>query len=254
MRRRGAFTLIELLVVIAIIAILAAILFPVLAKAREKARQAGCSSNQSQLAKAHHLYMDDHAGRFVLWGMPAARPAPDNCDFWYVLLEPYIKNHRLRDSVWRCPSEGYKGLRVTYWTNSWLNEWSGGCFGINPTGRSALYSKMTYPSTIVLLQDSNNGIGTFGYGQHNWWGPPRTWNGFGCSGMNEDCFQRSGEVRHTGGANVAFADGHVRLVRPLEFRTASTSGGPVPPVVTQYGAGAPWTYAPDGSSPWYRPD
>src|SRR5204863_3771255 len=63
MRRRQAFTLIELLVVIAIIAILAAILFPVFAQARERARQTGCLSNEKQLGNAFVMYMQDWDGR-----------------------------------------------------------------------------------------------------------------------------------------------------------------------------------------------
>lgn len=59
MRRKG-FTLIELLVVIAIIAILAAILFPVFAKAREKARQASCLSNIKQLSLGVVMYTEDY--------------------------------------------------------------------------------------------------------------------------------------------------------------------------------------------------
>jgi prepilin-type N-terminal cleavage/methylation domain-containing protein/prepilin-type processing-associated H-X9-DG protein len=71
MRKRG-FTLIELLVVIAIIAILAAILFPVFAQARDKARQAGCLSNAKQIATALYLYIQDYdertpGGCFALW-------------------------------------------------------------------------------------------------------------------------------------------------------------------------------------------
>src|SRR5438034_2561040 len=59
-RSRGAFTLIELLVVIAIIAILAAILFPVFAQARDKARAASCLSNNKQLTLGFLMYTQDY--------------------------------------------------------------------------------------------------------------------------------------------------------------------------------------------------
>ena len=65
-KRRKAFTLIELLVVIAIIAILAAILFPVFARAREKARQASCQSNLKEIALAWLMYAQDYDERTVL--------------------------------------------------------------------------------------------------------------------------------------------------------------------------------------------
>src|SRR5713226_9587436 len=60
---RGGFTLIELLVVIAIIAILAAILFPVFAQAREKARQTTCASNMKQMGLALEMYRQDYDSR-----------------------------------------------------------------------------------------------------------------------------------------------------------------------------------------------
>ena len=93
-RQRSAFTLIELLVVIAIIAILAAILFPVFAQAREKARQASCLSNAKQMGLAMTMYMTDYDGT-----VPFKRETLDGGDWWTArmiswkdLVYPYIKN------------------------------------------------------------------------------------------------------------------------------------------------------------------
>src|SRR5262245_17413238 len=108
MKRRCGFTLIELLVVIAIIAILAAILFPVFAQAREKARQATCLSNIKQIGLAAMMYVQDYDETFPggpgvasLW-YPGPRGAWDNLPtnaFGNVApinvgsrLQPYIKN------------------------------------------------------------------------------------------------------------------------------------------------------------------
>ncbi|MGQ9733315.1 MAG: prepilin-type N-terminal cleavage/methylation domain-containing protein [Candidatus Zipacnadales bacterium] len=82
--RRG-FTLIELLVVIAIIAILAAILFPVFAKAREKARQTSCLSNIKQISLAMLAYAQDYDERFSWCCVPTARSVSQNldqCPWW----------------------------------------------------------------------------------------------------------------------------------------------------------------------------
>jgi prepilin-type N-terminal cleavage/methylation domain-containing protein/prepilin-type processing-associated H-X9-DG protein len=94
MRRRG-FTLIELLVVIAIIAILAAILFPVFAKAREKARQSSCMNNVRQMTTAFLSYAQDYDENLPMyqdssytWG-------------WYVVIDPYLKSPQIK----RCPSQ-----------------------------------------------------------------------------------------------------------------------------------------------------
>ena len=96
--RRTGFTLIELLVVIAIIAILAAILFPVFAKAREKARQASCLSNLKQIGVASSMYAQDWDERLVAYADHNCNPGPRSLH--HVMLQPYAKNLQL----WTCPS------------------------------------------------------------------------------------------------------------------------------------------------------
>jgi len=95
--RRG-FTLIELLVVIAIIAILAAILFPVFARAREKARQASCQSNLKQLGIAWAMYVQDYDETCPPVSQDATYAV---AGLWYSVLAPYMKNTQLL----ACPSQ-----------------------------------------------------------------------------------------------------------------------------------------------------
>lgn len=94
----SAFTLIELLVVIAIIAILAAILFPVFAQAREKARQTACLSNTKQLGLGVAQYTQDYDETLPMGGYDVA-PYSSR---WYRDIYPYIKNV----GILACPSEG----------------------------------------------------------------------------------------------------------------------------------------------------
>ncbi len=112
-RSRSGFTLIELLVVIAIIAILAAILFPVFAQARDKARQAQCISNLSQIGKATMMYTQDYDGAYnphrqncgtncnsLLPQYPQMTAGARNIEPWINLLNPYIRNLQ----VFKCSS------------------------------------------------------------------------------------------------------------------------------------------------------
>ena len=114
-KRTGGFTLIELLVVIAIIAILAAILFPVFANAREKARQSACLNNVKQIGLALETYEQNWdetlpdvlaPGRYFVWHAPlwnkTTAQFSDTQNKWFLpdKLEPYIKSN----SIWFCPS------------------------------------------------------------------------------------------------------------------------------------------------------
>jgi prepilin-type N-terminal cleavage/methylation domain-containing protein len=109
MKTRKGFTLIELLVVIAIIAILAAILFPVFAQARDKARQTVCLSNEKQIGLAAMMYMEDYDEMWVPYSYGVSGPGLNSFGFgagnaliyWVKGLDPYTKN---RD-VFLCPNE-----------------------------------------------------------------------------------------------------------------------------------------------------
>ncbi len=105
-RRTSGFTLIELLVVIAIIAILAAILFPVFAQAREKARAISCASNLKQATLAVLMYVQDYDETFPMSIAPFPGATPDYAaapclTTFYDRISPYQKNA----DIMRCPSK-----------------------------------------------------------------------------------------------------------------------------------------------------
>ncbi len=201
MRRRG-FTLIELLVVIAIIAILAAILFPVFAKAREKARQTACLSNCRQIVLALLQYAEDYEGTFPeVWKMYGGgleyegwidnwnHPDPNNpkdssWQNWNLIIQPYIKN----EDIYGCPSSGQNWNKVG--ANDKPNCWC---------ANSEMFCKMgsiSAPAQKVLIWEEGrnmdccqwvhwaSGPNNFPGNWPDWWVP------------------------HNEGRNMGFVDGH----------------------------------------------
>lgn len=159
-RRIKAFTLIELLVVIAIIAILAAILFPVFAQAREKARSISCLSNEKQLGLGMMMYIQDYDETFPFaWGNPAGT--------WSQTIDPYVKNGGAapKDSkgnvtfdaakgIYHCPSDSVGGddNSLSYSTNANL---LGGDQGQNSWMAPKSLAAMLRPSETVALAETN---------------------------------------------------------------------------------------------------
>jgi prepilin-type N-terminal cleavage/methylation domain-containing protein/prepilin-type processing-associated H-X9-DG protein len=196
-RPRRGFTLIELLVVIAIIAILAAILFPVFAQAREKARQASCQSNLKQYATATAMYVQDYDEMF-----PMASYLDGRCvATFYSVVQPYVKNH----AITQCPSAptamdiptmfaGYLAGACpntpkfnSYSTN--LELFINGFAGLAPASMAAI----TLPADTIAIYDGDV-----------------------IANQNQPV-----QARHSNNFDAVFADGHVKAVQCAE--TTATS-------------------------------
>lgn len=186
MRRRcSGFTLIELLVVIAIIAILAAILFPVFARAREKARQASCQSNEKQLALGLLMYAQDYDE--MLPPNAISLPPPIGAIRWPALVMPYIKNEQL----FTCPSEMTVKIGGIPVGNSESCGYGLGCHIYSyPIG------KIYIPAETILIADTTSYM-VRAAGQS--WG-------------SEPVGSRQVVYRHNQMANFGFCDGHVKAM------------------------------------------
>jgi len=246
-RRRPGFTLIELLVVIAIIAILAAILFPVFAQAREKARASSCLSNQKQLGTAMAMYAQDYDERFPHWRaeVPKSAEHPNGKITWVENMQPYSKNK----SIWICPSDNisavpknsYGGGSValnSYWLNAYVFRWSGLAAKYPP---SVTLAEVNYPATTILFCD-----GPVNDGQHVWPGPPVEW-----CGKVAWCIQA--QERHSGGINFTFVDSHVKWHRVEALKTTVDPADAKTDDLAKLGGLANLSKPRnDGQNPWWR--
>lgn len=251
-RRSSAFTLIELLVVIAIIAILAAILFPVFAQAREKARQSSCSSNLKQIGMAILQYTQDYDETYP-------RGAESNFQFaWAGRIEPYCKSI----DIFRCPSSApvnsppiaWRGVYMDYAANGhiqavqsadWRNrlvgpigmvqDWMVSGQGMNVVNT---LNDMDRPADTILVSEKHadqiEQIAPF----QPFMTPMSPYSGGGDGALfNNNYFNsspgripdgtrastllypngRDGAVstKHSGMANFLFCDGHVKAMKPI---------------------------------------
>jgi prepilin-type N-terminal cleavage/methylation domain-containing protein/prepilin-type processing-associated H-X9-DG protein len=202
-RRRKGFTLIELLVVIAIIAILAAILFPVFAKAREKARQTSCLSNIKQISLGWQMYAQDFDERAAP-GQNSRTPLPRAWNATFI--DPYIKNVQ----IWECPSysataidpgncgEDRHRMGIGYnwaWTPV---EGPGGDVGWITFKKM---SRLQKPSEFVIYGDTNCiGMGPYNNRSFTAW---QQW-----------AWPNNSATNHSDGLNFGYADGHGKWQKP----------------------------------------
>lgn len=221
MERRRGFTLIELLVVIAIIAILAAILFPVFARAREKARTTSCLSNVRQIGVGIASYVQDY-DETMCYNTSACcvccfrnYATGGNNANWIIESTPYVKNA----AIWECPSArgawsaGSKpGGNAYPLTSNYV--WNGHC-RTSSTDKRTL-AKFASPANFPLVTEwcSTDGNAvmrpTDCCGAQNWGLPyndPQSFWGVQHAGL-------TGPTTADGIYNVAFIDGHAKIQNP----------------------------------------
>ncbi|MFN3649772.1 MAG: prepilin-type N-terminal cleavage/methylation domain-containing protein [Armatimonadota bacterium] len=233
---RTGFTLIELLVVIAIIAILAAILFPVFAQAREKARQATCQSNLKQMGNAFTMYAQDYdetlpynyhynSARNMLW-------------WWEDDLQPYAKSYQ----IFVCPSAdpkivynwGRDHALFNAWPRNLVTTYVGNTAGFYGSTCSVLkasgsctpplmsnWGGDTNTSPLASIDDvAGTLLVTEGWSKEIW-DVVQTTSWVGRAGASQPWDTKNPstiEGRHMGHNNVLFVDGHVKATKTIGLK------------------------------------
>jgi len=237
--RNYGFTLIELLVVIAIIAILAAILFPVFAKVREKARQTSCLSNEKQLGLAFAQYEED-------FDETTPPDSWNNPNGWAGAINSYVKS----TGVYKCPDDstspvtvgGVTAVPVSYAMNINLNGnvngqnggfWAGDTLSmLNAPASTVLLSEAI--GAVVVVSQVDEGTKNLSASPVGGWQSP-TDDGYWCSGKwGGGCATYAtgtplggravgGTPQHTTGSNYLAADGHAKYLQPSQVSSGYTA-------------------------------
>jgi prepilin-type N-terminal cleavage/methylation domain-containing protein/prepilin-type processing-associated H-X9-DG protein len=206
--RSMAFTLIELLVVIAIIAILAAILFPVFAQAREKARQTSCLSNEKQIALGFLQYFQDYDEQF-----PLIRGTVS----WVYTVQPYMKSTQIlrcpddTSQNWTTPLPGATAVRATsYNLNGYLAPATPTTSNPNPAPNPYCnLAGIQKPASVIFLAESSTNFAENYFHAHIWDPPTSTRHWLTDRNIPDDV---ATDI-HAGGSNVGYLDGHAKWVK-----------------------------------------
>jgi prepilin-type N-terminal cleavage/methylation domain-containing protein/prepilin-type processing-associated H-X9-DG protein len=202
-KRMRGFTLIELLVVIAIIAILASILFPVFARARENARRKSCMSNLKEINLGILQYTQDYDVHFPIYRAASVITASIRPIGWADIMQPYIKS----EQILQCPSDSgspsgnpVSGDYTDYAYNLYIGGYLSDASHAGSQDSGLSQAVLTQPTLTVILCDY----------------PPGTSDRWACGQTSSVCTTPgmaniyAGAIRHLDGANLAFADGHVK--------------------------------------------
>lgn len=245
-RKQMAFTLIELLVVIAIIAILAAILFPVFAQAREKARQTSCLSNEKQIALGMLMYTQDYDELFpastYFSGISISATGGEINTMMLVI--PYIKS----TNVWACPSNPYndKGMNYGSTADAFCS------YALNMQLFDAVYYGAPHTSGFIDKPSNKIMLGE-SVAYANGSAPPPAGNGAGSTSLgwsywidnNQNGFPTESFVHNMGMMNVVYCDGHAKAVSPQATAGANNQ-------VNQWGVFADSASGPCGGATWLQ--